>query len=373
MKKILIVNTGAGMGGIEKCLINFLKYLETKECEVDLALWREGPLFNQIPDYVNYLGCLGPGTLRSILRLKRINTIVPNIINYIKYKFANKRNEGWKGTKKINKEYDIAISYSQGGHSPYFVIDNVRAKKKYMWYHELNYCSVHSKEFDTEYFSKFDKIFCVSKSCCNNLSSEFDSFCEKFVTLHNLYDIQEIVEKSYQDENPFKECDKKILLTVGRLSEEKGVDLALQTCFELLKKTNDFVWYWIGDGPMKDYAQQWIDEHNIRDSFILPGNKINPYVYMKNCSVYIQPSLSEAYCTTVVEALVLKKPMIVTDVQSFFEQIHEGEDALVTAKNPIDFANKILEGLEYTFKFYEIGEILNFTEEYDTLIFGEEK
>ena len=371
MKKVLIVNTGTGMGGIEKCLINFLKYLEKKDCDVDLALWREGPLFDQIPNYVNYIGCLGPGSLKDIIRIKRIKRIIPNLISYIRYKCVNKKNKGWKGTKKLNKEYDIAISYSQGGHSPYFIIDNVNAKKKFMWYHELNYCSVHSKKFDADYFSKFDKIFCVSKACCNNLSNEFNSFREKFVTIHNLYNIEEIVEKSEQERNPFAEYDKTILLTVGRLSEEKGINLALQTCFELLKKTKNFVWYWVGDGPMKDYAQQWIDEHNMSDFFQLLGNKINPYVYMKNCSIYIQPSLSEAYCTAVVENLVLKKPMIVTDVPTFFEQIHEGEDALVTAKNPIDFSNKILEGMQYTFKFHEINEMLNNTEEYDRLIFGE--
>ena len=56
MKKILVVNIGTEIGGIEKSLIDFLKYLDTRKCQVDLLLWKPaGPLFMQIPKSVNVL------------------------------------------------------------------------------------------------------------------------------------------------------------------------------------------------------------------------------------------------------------------------------------------------------------------------------
>jgi glycosyltransferase involved in cell wall biosynthesis len=50
---------------------------------------------------------------------------------------------------------------------------------------------------------------------------------------------------------------------------------------------------------------------------------------MKNADVYVQPSLSEAFCTTVVEAKVLSKPIVSTDVDSVFEQLEHGKNALI--------------------------------------------
>ena len=55
-KKILVVNIGTEIGGIEKCLINFLRYLETRECDVDLMFWKPaGPMFKYIPDSMHIL------------------------------------------------------------------------------------------------------------------------------------------------------------------------------------------------------------------------------------------------------------------------------------------------------------------------------
>lgn len=122
---------------------------------------------------------------------------------------------------------------------------------------------------------------------------------------------------------------------------------------------------------MHRQAQEWIDARGLGEKMILAGNRENPYPYVQHCDLYIQPSLSEGFCTTVIEALVLKKGMILTDVPSFYEQVHEGEDALIAPKEPQAFAAKIKEGLQYPFRFYETEEILNKTEKYDAIFFGE--
>ena len=133
----------------------------------------------------------------------------------------------------------------------------------------------------------------------------------------------------------------------------------------------NFTWYWIGDSGKHDIIQKVIEEKKLTNSFVLLGNKQNPYPYMKGCTLYIQPSLSEAYCTTSMEALVLKKGMVLSDVPSFYEQVHEGKDALIAKKEPEMMAQTIIKALEYPFSFYHTEEILNRTEKYDALFFGE--
>ena len=103
-------------------------------------------------------------------------------------------------------------------------------------------------------------------------------------------------------------------------------------------------WYWIGDGNQFDFLEKKIKEMNIQDKFYLLGNKINPYTYMKNCDIYVQPSYYEAYCTTTNEARILNKPIIATDVGGMRDQFIDGKTGILveTDKNAIFNAIKYL-------------------------------
>lgn len=369
MKKILIVNIGTEIGGIEKCLINFLKYLETKDCEVDLALWKPaGPLFSQIPKSINVLPNLGTGSLKQILHSENKLSILKKLFKYIKFKQSIKKGCPWKTLDSQKKEYDIAISYCQNGYSPYYVIDNVNAKEKYLWYHELNYIgNDDTKNKDLEYFQKYTKIICVSNACRKNLSKVFPSISKDLITLYNFYNTEEIIEKANLEYTPF-DTDKKILVTVGRISPEKGFKLAIHACYKLSKLRNDFVWYWIGSGQCYDEAQKLINDLEINEYMVLLGNKENPYPYIKHCDVYIQPSLSEAYCTTIIEAKILNKPIVSTNVESIYEQIEQTSYSVITDKTDDDLAKGIEELLSsdnLNFKYFI--DCINNTEKYDEL------
>jgi glycosyltransferase involved in cell wall biosynthesis len=61
----------------------------------------------------------------------------------------------------------------------------------------------------------------------------------------------------------------------------------------------------------------------------LVGEKENPYPYMANCDIYVQPSLTEAHCVAVEEAMALCKPIIATDIASFQEQINQEKMGLL--------------------------------------------
>lgn len=368
MKKILIVNIGTEIGGIEKCLINFLKYLETRECEVDLALWKPaGPLFSQIPKSINVLPNLGTGSLNQILRSKNKLSIPKKLFKYIKFKQSIKKGCPCKTLDSQKKEYDIAISYCQNGYSPYYVIDNVKAEQKYLWYHELNYIGNYdTKNKDLEYFQKYTKIICVSSACRKNLSKVFPSIGENFITLYNLYNTEEIIKKANLENNPF-DTDKNILVTVGRISPEKGFELAINACYELSKMRNDFIWYWVGSGQCHDEAQKLINDLEINEYMVLLGNKENPYPYIKHCDVYIQPSLSEAYCTTIIEAKILNKPIVSTNVESIFEQIRETEFSTITQKNEISLSYGIEKILNNKFVQIDYYNEINDTTDYDKL------
>ena len=68
-----------------------------------------------------------------------------------------------------------------------------------------------------------------------------------------------------------------------------------------------------------------IEKYCLKDVFILLGNQSNPYTYLKDCDLYVQPSRYEGYCTTTNEARMLSKPVITTDVSGSREQFVDGE------------------------------------------------
>ena len=70
---------------------------------------------------------------------------------------------------------------------------------------------------------------------------------DKAAVFYNVIDIEEIKRKSEQDEIiPFKESFN--IVTVGRLTEQKGYDIAIKAASILKKEENQFCmvcyWWW---------------------------------------------------------------------------------------------------------------------------------
>ena len=74
------------------------------------------------------------GSIKEIYKIKAVKEKIKRIKAYLKYKKLEKKGQAWKALPIREKGYDIAISYCQNGHSPYYVLDNVKALKKYMFY-----------------------------------------------------------------------------------------------------------------------------------------------------------------------------------------------------------------------------------------------
>ena len=63
------------------------------------------------------------------------------------------------------------------------------------------------------------------------------------------------------------------------------------------------------------------------------GAKENPYPYMKDCDLYVQPSKSESWGLSVQEALILGKPVIVTNVGGLHEVVEYGKNGYIVDKS----------------------------------------
>lgn len=131
--------------------------------------------------------------------------------------------------------------------------------------------------------------------------------------------------------------DKKLIVFVGRLTEEKGV-------FELARALdylpNEMAVVFVGDGPAKEKLSR-SSEFNSR--LFLTGEVDNIRVrdYLFASDVFALPSYTEGMPTVVIEAIALKIPVITTAVGGIPELFGEHKDLLIEKKSVSSLVHKI--------------------------------
>ena len=95
----------------------------------------------------------------------------------------------------------------------------------------------------------------------------------------------------------------KRILTVGRIAIEKGQREAIHALCELVGKGLDVKWYFVGEGNDMESCRSLVKELGLKDRIVFLGCQTNPYGYMRDCDVYVQPSRHEGFCITLAEAL----------------------------------------------------------------------
>ena len=350
-KTILFVSYGLGIGGIEKCLVNLLNRIPLDKYSVDVLLMNpEYDLKSQIKPGVNFLNTFDyvMNTTDTIPYIKNNGGYLRNLgmlIRYIIFRILNKyfRNN-WVVFKPIKKNYDYAIAYSHDKLTTCYVVDRICANNKYLFYHNGEYDkSKGGFSFDKKYYSLFNKIIAVSNDCKLILQDTFHFDEKKIIVLHNFCDIDNIIKLSTEYIPESFNYEGIHIVTVGRMTKEKGADIAVNALKKLLEDGYNIFWHWVGDGNQLSNITNLVNDLGIKDKFIFEGNQINPYPFIKCADIYVQPSYYEAYSTTITEAKVLIKAIVTTDVGGMREQLVNNVNASIV---PID-SNEIYKSIKH--------------------------
>ena len=163
---------------------------------------------------------------------------------------------------------------------------------------------------------------------------------------------KEIIEKS-QEECDFRDdFDGIAILSVGRLCEQKGFDLAIPAVAKLFREGENVRYYIIGEGS-EEYKQKLLDIVRESDAencvHFLPRTD-NPYKFMARCDVYLQPSRHEGKPIAVEEAKILGLPVCVTNYKSAREQLEKVDKGIVCEANSEGIYNGLKEIFEKIIK-----------------------
>ena len=108
------------------------------------------------------------------------------------------------------------------------------------------------------------------------------------------------------------------LLTVGRLTYQKGLDMLIPL---LARMALPFCLHVVGDGDQRASLQRLTEACGIADSVVFYGFQSNPYPYMKAADVLLLPSRTEGFPNVLLEGLSLGTPVLANDCQGGIREI----------------------------------------------------
>lgn len=338
-KKVAILLPWLKMGGTNKIALHFMKEL-SQYCDVTLILSQNtGELLEQLPESIHLvIDEMRPfkNIFTEDLRKLRMGKLLQDTLYYgrIKAKKDNVDNYRYLVQRHdyiCDAEFDCAISYH--GQSPERLLNllyRTHAKKKAAWIHgEFSNTADHCRRMNA-YYDQLDHMFFVSNHTLNSFLNKFSMARSKCTVYYNPINKQEILDKAMLPCEPEFDPVFLNLLTVGRVSTEKGQDMIPAVTRRLLDAGHNVRWYLIGDGDTRSKVEARIREYDIEDRVILLGTRTNPYPYMRACDIYVQPSYTEGYSTTICEAGMLGKAIVGTKPSGgIYDQITDGEDGLI--------------------------------------------
>ena len=353
MKKVSILSLHLGYGGIEKCVVTLANSLCSKyevEIAVSYKLYDKSAFFIDDRVKVKYLNDdLKPNheAIRDALKRKNIIKIIKEGIFALKVLYKRKKS---MVNYIMNCDSDVIIStrdifnYWLSGygndkclkigwehnhfHENYKYANNVSRSAK-----RLDYLVLVSSELQKFYAQELKNSNCM----CIYIPNSIDKLPAKKAALKN-----------------------PRLISVGRLSKEKGYLDLLKVFRRLKKEYPEWTLDIVGDGPERESIEDYIERNNLKDSVTLHGFQGKDYIdkLLNQSSIYLMTSYTESFGIVLIEAMSHGVPCIAYDsAEGAREIINSGENGyLIKNRNLEVMVSKIGDLISNTEERIKIGK-----------------
>jgi glycosyltransferase involved in cell wall biosynthesis len=139
-------------------------------------------------------------------------------------------------------------------------------------------------------------------------------------------------------------AETPLVCTVAEFRAEKGHQHLLQAAAEVQRSAPEVRFALIGDGPREPAMRRCAAELNLSGTAIFAGRRDDAANAVRECDVFVLPSLQEGLPLALLEAMAQARPVVVTDAGGLTEVIRNAEDGLVVpAGDPPALAQAILQ------------------------------
>ena len=124
----------------------------------------------------------------------------------------------------------------------------------------------------------------------------------------------------------------------------------------------------VGDGEMRVELELLVNDLKIQDRVLFTGYQSDPKAIMSAFDVFLLSSLSEGTSMTLLEAMSLGKPCVVTDAGGNSEVIEHGFNGVVCENNNEQaFAKACLSIMHADFEQYRINSLARFNKTFSVI------
>lgn len=150
-------------------------------------------------------------------------------------------------------------------------------------------------------------------------------------------------------------ADSRLVLTVGRLDDQKGYSHLASAIPYLLKKFPELRFVWVGEGPRRDMLLDNLKARGVEKEVLFLGYRSDVPKLLAAADLFVFPSLYEGHPSALIEAMAHGLPIVASDASGMPEIIKDKVHGLLFhAGDSCD----LLETLRWALKHpEEMGEI----------------
>lgn len=355
-KKISILALHLGYGGVEKSIIDQANMLsEFYDVEV-MSLYK---LYDYIPYKVNdkvkikYLSNLKPNRneFKDAINRKNIKDII---------------NEGFKAIKILYLKRKLVSDYIYNCDSNVVISSRIDFTKLLNRYG--NNLAVKVAE-EHVYHNNSKKYFKLLKKSMKNINYLIPASKYLYDDYEKLFKNENVIVKYIPQifgDIPLNKskCNNYNIVSVGRLSKEKGYDDLIKVFDLVHKKNKEIKLIIVGDGDEKENLENLVSQYKlnkyIKFTGFLTQDKLKD-VYI-NSSLYVMTSLEESFGLVLLEAMSYGIPCIAFDSALGAKEIIDDKSGiLIKNRNLVEMADTICNYFDGKYKFNISDKIQNYS------------
>lgn len=269
--------------------------------------------------------------------------------------------------------YEDYIHYITKGHFN-------RSSKKIVEYLTMFYCDKTAKE-----------LIVPSRKTYNLFKEKYHVEKEVRIVPTGL-EVERFFKEKFKEEDTLKlkkdlglNPNDFVILTVGRIAQEKNITFLLESAEQLIKKDKSIKFVIVGSGPDYETFLTWTIEKKLEKNIIftnaIPWEEIPAYYQIAN--VFVTASKTETQGLTVLEAMAAGKPticmkddafmdIVVDDLNGkFFEEKREFEKIILDLKEDRKKLDSMGKQARYTSESHSLKHFaLNILDVYESCLRG---